>query len=382
MHKHAANISTPPTDSKTMADNKSHLPPEIIEIILSKLSSVKSLLRFKSVSKSWNTIITDPVFVQNHIQKSKESNSQNLFLCRVRSSSPIRFSVVEFDDDEKFQTLPVVIEAPFGCGLVLCFCDGILLLTNRACMKFVLWNPSTRTAEKLWHRNCCRKAAFGLCRDPNTDDFKVVVADWYDYSVYSCKNKSWIAMKREYEVEYTGLGLNPMKNNTPKGVCVDGATYWFWSDMYVTKIVYYDPRDDKFKILGKPENLGESKIVYLVNFRGSLCLYCNLFGKFKFRIWTKENGIDNNSWKELITVEYNMSNSSLFQLCSVGNKILFRVTDDELIIYNPCEKRLEESEDYKLLFRGGVVPVPYMESMYFPIEKPNRKWKRKRSIDI
>ncbi|EYU32639.1 hypothetical protein MIMGU_mgv1a020975mg [Erythranthe guttata] len=310
-----------------MADNKSHLPPEIIEIILSKLSSVKSLLRFKSVSKSWNTIITDPVFVQNHIQKSKESNSQNLFLCRVRSSSPIRFSVVEFDDDEKFQTLPVVIEAPFGCGLVLCFCDGILLLTNRACMKFVLWNPSTRTAEKLWHRNCCRKAAFGLCRDPNTDDFKVVVADWYDYSVYSCKNKSWIAMKREYEVEYTGLGLNPMKNNTPKGVCVDGATYWFWSDMY-------------------------------------------------------ENGIDNNSWKELITVEYNMSNSSLFQLCSVGNKILFRVTDDELIIYNPCEKRLEESEDYKLLFRGGVVPVPYMESMYFPIEKPNRKWKRKRSIDI
>ncbi|EYU29053.1 hypothetical protein MIMGU_mgv1a019646mg, partial [Erythranthe guttata] len=167
-----------------MADKKSNFPPEIVEIILSNLS-VKSLYRFKSVSKSWNTIITDPVFIQNHIQKSKHSTSHNLFLHRAMSStSSIRFSVVKFDG-EKFQTLPVVIEAPFGCGLVLCFCDGILLLTNHSYQRLVLWNPSTRTAEKLWHRKGCSKAAFGLCRDPNTDEFKVVVADWYHYSVYS-----------------------------------------------------------------------------------------------------------------------------------------------------------------------------------------------------
>ncbi|EYU40744.1 hypothetical protein MIMGU_mgv1a0188462mg, partial [Erythranthe guttata] len=251
-------------------DNKSHVPPEIIEIILSKLS-VKSLHRFKS---SWNTIITDPIFIQNHIQKSKHSNSHNLFLSRVRSSSPIRFSVVKFDD-KKFQTLPVVIEAPFGCGLVLCFCDGILLLTNHSYQRLVLWNPSTRTAEKLWHRNSCSKASFGLCRDPNTDDFKVVVADWYHYSVYSCKNKSWIMLTKNYEIESTGLGL---MNRNPKGLCVNGASYWVWSFENATKIMYYDPRDDKFKMLDKPKKIDDRKLIFLVNLRGSLCLYCNFHG--------------------------------------------------------------------------------------------------------
>ncbi|EYU29052.1 hypothetical protein MIMGU_mgv1a025814mg [Erythranthe guttata] len=316
-----------------MADNKSHLPPEIVEIILSNLS-VKSLYRFKSVSKSWNTIITDPVFIQNHIQKSKHSTSHNLFLTRAMSStSSIRFSVVEFDD-EKFQTLPVVIEAPFGCGLVLCFCDGILLLTSRSYQRLVLWNPSTRTAEKLWHRKGCSKASFGLCRDPNTDDFKVVVADWYHYSVYSCKKKSWIMMKKEYEIEYTGLGFNP-RNTSPKGVCVDGVSYWVWSRPTVTKIVYYDPRDDKFKFLHLPENVDGCKIIHLVNVRGSLCMYCNFY---KVRIYTKENGVDNNSWNELIMVEYKMPIWLSLKLCSVGNKIVFHENHDRLIIYNPWEK--------------------------------------------
>ncbi|EYU29051.1 hypothetical protein MIMGU_mgv1a023087mg [Erythranthe guttata] len=357
-----------------MADeNKPHIPSEIIEIILSKLS-VKSLHRFKSVSKSWNTIITDPLFVQNHIQKSKNSNSHNLFLSRVRSSSPIRFSVVKFDD-KKFQTLPVVIEAPFGCGLVLCFCDGILLLTNHSYQRLVLWNPSTRTAEKLWHRNGCSKASFGLCRDPNTDDFKVVVADWYHYSVYSCKNKSWIMLTKNYEIESTGLGL---MNRNPKGLCVNGASYWVWSFENATKIMYYDPRDDKFKMLDKPEKIDDRKLIFLVNLRGSLCLYCNFHGieKNTVRIWEKENGIDNNSWKELITIKYHKVSvfSVLQPLCFNQNKIAFTEDYDRLVIYNLCDRRLEEFKTDTQFWDIASVPVNYMESLYFPIErsKPER----------
>ncbi|EYU18557.1 hypothetical protein MIMGU_mgv11b0224801mg, partial [Erythranthe guttata] len=60
--------------------SSANIPPEIIEIILTKLSSVKSLLRFKAVSKSWNTIISDPLFIQNHLQSSNNSPNNNLFL--------------------------------------------------------------------------------------------------------------------------------------------------------------------------------------------------------------------------------------------------------------------------------------------------------------
>ncbi|EYU18259.1 hypothetical protein MIMGU_mgv1a025200mg, partial [Erythranthe guttata] len=52
----------------------SNIPEEIIEIILLKLPSIKSLVRFKAVSKSWNTIISDPLFIQNHLHSSNNSH--------------------------------------------------------------------------------------------------------------------------------------------------------------------------------------------------------------------------------------------------------------------------------------------------------------------
>ncbi|XP_012843126.1 PREDICTED: probable F-box protein At5g47300 [Erythranthe guttata] len=359
-----------------MADDKSDLPPEIIEFILSKLS-VKSLLRFKSVSKSWSTMISDPVFVQNQIQKSKESNSHKLFLSGSITSSSIRFSAFKLEDN-KFQTLPVVTEAPFGCISVLCFCDDILLLIDSTHQRLVLWNPSTRTAEKLWHKKSCRYAAFGLCRDPNTGDFKVVVVAPYYYSVYSCTNKSWITMTKEYEIENAGLGL---KDSHPRGVCVNGASYWVWSFEYVTRIMYYDPRDDKLKMMDTPENTDDTRFIFLVNLRGSLCVYCDFRGldKNTIRIWEKENGIDNNSWKELISVKYDrVSMYSVLQpLCFIQNKIVFRKDCEKLVIYNPCEKRFEEFDKDSQLLDVAAVPIQYVESLYFPIEKSKPTTKRK-----
>ncbi|XP_012843127.1 PREDICTED: putative F-box protein At3g51171 [Erythranthe guttata] len=300
-----------------MADDKSDLPPEIIEIILSKLS-VKSLLRFKSVSKSWNTMITDPVFVQNHVKKSTESNSHNLILCRASQTSPIQFSVVKLED-KKFQTLPVAIEAPFSCWMV-------------------------------------------------------VVADWDYYSVYSCKNKSWITMKEEYEIEGYGEGLVDSRRAV---VCVDGASYWVWNNR---KITYYDPRDDKFKMLQKPEKLEDCEQIYLANLRSSLCVYCYFYAADKVQFWTKENGIDSNSWKELMTVQCDKFLYLQPLYFFVENKIVFRVDFKRLVIYSPSEKRFEEFEDDTRLLCIGMVPVPYIESFYFPIEKPKpkRKWKRNR----
>ncbi|KAL7124219.1 hypothetical protein ABFS83_14G033800 [Erythranthe nasuta] len=356
-----------------MADDKSDLPPEIIEIILSKLS-VKSLLRFKSVSKSWNTMITDPVFVQNHIRRSKYSNSTNLVLCLTYETSPFQFSMVKLED-KKFQTLPVEIEAPFGCESVLCFCEGMILLTCGTRQRLVLWNPSTRTAEKLWHRFCCSDAAFGLCRDPNTDDFKVVVADWYYYSVYSCKKQSWITMKEEYEIEGYGEGLVDSRS---AGLCVDGASYWVWKRR---KIIYYDPRDDKFKMLQKPEKLEDCKRIFLVNLRSSLCVYGYFCAATKVQIWTKENGIDSNSWKELMTVQCDML-EYLRPLFFVENKIVLEVYHRILVSYSPSEKKFETIEGDTQLLLLEMAPVPYIESFYFPIEEPKPKRKRKRKLTV
>ncbi|KAL7081692.1 hypothetical protein ACP275_14G054900 [Erythranthe tilingii] len=364
-----------------MADNTSYLPPEIIENILLRLPA-KSLLRFKLVSKSWNTVIADPVFVQNHIRQSKHSNSDNLFICydhMIFSCSTYPFRVIKLGD-KKIQTLQE-IEFPYQYARwhALCFLDGVILLTDGTYERFALWNPSTRTSEKLRHRYSCPYAAFGLCRDPATDDFKVVIADSDHYSVYSCKKKSWIMLKKEYEIKYTGLGVDIGYNNN--GVCVDGASYWVLSS---AQIVYFDPRDDKFEFLHKPENfvVDDNRRFYVIEMRGRLCMYYNgIDDESTVQIWTKEKGIDGKSWNKLMTVENVGMSIWEFQLiCFVGNKIVIRNRAfDILLVYNPCEKRFEGFEENTAeVFGSASVPIPYIDSIFFPTEDPRPKTKRKR----
>ena len=46
------------------------LPHDVVFDILSRLT-VKSLMRFRWVSKSWNSIITDPIFITKHLNLNK-----------------------------------------------------------------------------------------------------------------------------------------------------------------------------------------------------------------------------------------------------------------------------------------------------------------------
>ncbi|KAI8561469.1 hypothetical protein RHMOL_Rhmol04G0342200 [Rhododendron molle] len=56
------------------------LPHEVVYDILSRLP-VKPLCRFKSVSKSWLALITDPHFIKSHLHQSMKSNTnQKLIL--------------------------------------------------------------------------------------------------------------------------------------------------------------------------------------------------------------------------------------------------------------------------------------------------------------
>ncbi|PHT61313.1 hypothetical protein T459_34836 [Capsicum annuum] len=54
------------------------LPSDILFLILIKVPSVKSLLRFKSISKSWNIIISDNEFKRTHRDQSKALGREKL----------------------------------------------------------------------------------------------------------------------------------------------------------------------------------------------------------------------------------------------------------------------------------------------------------------
>ncbi|EYU45823.1 hypothetical protein MIMGU_mgv1a022365mg, partial [Erythranthe guttata] len=118
----------------------------IVEIFLSKLSSVKSLLRFKTVCKSWNTIISDPIFVRNHL----ENSLNNLFPStkRPRMEGGYPFFKVEGRQFRAANAVPVLAtNSKYNrYETILCECNSILLLSiSRFDYRktHLLWNPST-----------------------------------------------------------------------------------------------------------------------------------------------------------------------------------------------------------------------------------------------
>ncbi|EYU31706.1 hypothetical protein MIMGU_mgv1a024942mg [Erythranthe guttata] len=325
------------------------LPIEIIEIVLSKLS-VKTLLRFKTVCKSWNILISDPMFIRKHHDRQLRSKgskkSENLFL--VKNSQG--FSLVKLEKGRRIQTLQQVF-GPYLWVTVLCFCEGLILICDLSKENFALWNPSTRTHTVFKPTFYCVNAAFGVCHDPITDDFNVVIAKSYNYSVYSCNNKSWTMLEKEYETNY-------------------------WASECSPQIVYYDPRDDKFKILHMPENVDYDKSIYLVDLSGFLCLYYEGRDKNTIVIWTKEKGIDIHSWNKLMTIENVEEPLRWFKpKWLLGNKIVIRIKETNhsgrLIVYSPCKKRFQEFKDTKMVF-GWLGFVPYMDTLFFPVEKSGR----------
>ncbi|KAL5072685.1 hypothetical protein RYX36_011669 [Vicia faba] len=73
------------------------IPDDLIPQILPSLP-VKSLLRFKCVSNSWNTLISDPTFEKIHLMKSKTSPNPQLTLIsnHVKPSVDSDWSIIPY----------------------------------------------------------------------------------------------------------------------------------------------------------------------------------------------------------------------------------------------------------------------------------------------
>lgn len=132
------------------------LPDELIMEVLSFLS-VKYLMRFKCVCKSWKTIISDPTFVKLHLKISARNKHLALFSILFRHSS--YFSIAGFSLCRllKNKSINLANKPNFRLKDVYGFlypvgsCNGLLCLfgyfsiNNYEETLLYLWNPATRT---------------------------------------------------------------------------------------------------------------------------------------------------------------------------------------------------------------------------------------------
>jgi len=140
------------------------LPEELIVQILSLLN-VKTIVRFKCVSKSWNTIISDPTFVQKQLKRPPRliltppcwvypmHTVQSLPVTRLLENPSITLSGDFSHDGGGFIDNCKVVNSCNGL-LCLIFCSDNKGYHN---YWFRIWNPATGTRSK----------AFGTYHDYN-----------------------------------------------------------------------------------------------------------------------------------------------------------------------------------------------------------------------
>ncbi|XP_004492791.1 F-box/kelch-repeat protein At3g23880-like [Cicer arietinum] len=202
------------------------LPEDLIAEILS-LISVKSLLRFRCVNNSWNSLILNPTFVKLHLKRSSQQN--DLF---TLTTHHIKYGFDESpdssDDDLEhgYSVVPYSIsrlienpsfthfEDPYyhlndkGCSTMVGTCNGLILLADDSDAGrsheylFSLWNPATRTTSPK----------FGYFRDSRRERFAFSFGCDNSSNTYKVVASRYIRDQLSTEVRVLNLGENVWRN--------------------------------------------------------------------------------------------------------------------------------------------------------------------------
>ncbi|KAM7464965.1 hypothetical protein LguiB_012527 [Lonicera macranthoides] len=128
----------------------SRIQEEIIFQILKELP-VKTLLRFRAVSKLWCSIIDDPIFIDSHRTRSYTRADGIHILCQYRDELALN---IYSTDPEGGSAVPF-LTLPNG---ILCYYNSVdddyeasclQSVNGLVCRNYCIWNPSTRESIDL-----------------------------------------------------------------------------------------------------------------------------------------------------------------------------------------------------------------------------------------
>ncbi|KAJ4848972.1 hypothetical protein Tsubulata_046354 [Turnera subulata] len=258
-----AKISTTSTDNCLL--------PEIVEGILSLLPN-KSIHRFRSVSKSWSSLLVRVDFHQFRRKSTPPAETIPRVLKLLRSYSGSVYGPSPppshgfelssyYPPDALGHTANTMESYPFQKFWLRSFvgsCNGLVCLEhslskpgvkNHSTLEMVVWNPFTGLYRKLsdgmtwfdW------RYAHGFGYDSASDDYKVFTATWTNYGgvrvdIFSLKAGSW------KEVENPARELQHLIRRDSMGLFLNGALHWEFKNEKdgLTKIIAFDLAEETF----------------------------------------------------------------------------------------------------------------------------------------
>ncbi|CAA0833038.1 F-box protein CPR30 [Striga hermonthica] len=289
------------------------LPPEITMEILLRLP-VKSLLRFRSVSKSWLALISSSQFIKAHLGISASSPTManhRLMLTICNPNFDLKqcsIKSVFFDPLTAASNIEYPKEDPYSAVWVVGSVNGLVCLAMDEKDMF-LWNPATGEHRKLPPVAIKLRQGFyyiwGFGHDEVDDDYKVV-GIFCEFGngglhkstvmIYSLKANSWKMIedfKGGIPLDDTGkFASGRLHFPATPGL---GERRW--------DIVSLDLRNEAYGTVGQPEYRDGGMGSSLGVLGDCLCVVCD-FEKVRTDVWVLREYGNEDSWYKVVTIPY------------------------------------------------------------------------------
>ncbi|XP_076882900.1 F-box protein CPR1-like [Bidens hawaiensis] len=338
-----------------------NIPFEIQEEILKHVLSTKSLIRFRSVSKPWKSLIDGSEFVTRH---HKAQPLHLLIMYRGSESYEDKFVLVADDDcfpDHKFSPIDCPIVKSAAAKPMLDCSHGLVCLlgyhrVQRKSM-MVLWNPSIRKSVNIPVPSAWDAYGFGVC--PKTSDPKIVriahgprqTSSMDRYAeVFTLSSGVWrrVLMNSQFKFLHFSIGHHAI---------IGGVIYWVAYEydhlsntiimgLTRSRIISFDLESEEFGEVELPDSLvGPDYHLYIAKLKESLVVlnYRKRYpgGQRVCDAWMSENGVSKSSFTKLFTFQDNSSNASKFYRI-----IGFRTNGQPIIKLKQIPPMVKELEVY------------------------------------
>ncbi|XVF78179.1 hypothetical protein PTKIN_Ptkin14bG0109000 [Pterospermum kingtungense] len=218
-----------------------HLPVELILEILVKLP-VKSLVKCRSVCKTWNNLITNPCFISTHLQTSlSKTPSHGHLVLKDSQDHQDSFSLHFYNhnfDQYKQLLFPMAVKAHLSSFLMVGSCNGLVCLCNYMVLsQSIIWNPSIQKFIKLPKTSiitCLIEEAsyfLGFGFDSRTNDYKLLIVlfieDVIENYLFSLNENSWKTVSASFSDDAMRRRIwSSFPTELQISTFVNGAFHW------------------------------------------------------------------------------------------------------------------------------------------------------------
>ncbi|EEF36616.1 F-box/kelch-repeat protein At3g23880 [Ricinus communis] len=342
------------------------IPVELVVEILAKLP-VKSLMRFKSVSKSLHSIITDSEFVKLHsgpgrlLLVTSASKFQSI-TCEVLWGNSSGNHIIQnldhpWDGDLEY----------YHDFYVHGSCNGLICLDIHERLNFYglcnrrdlyLWNPTTNDFKALPTTSdisiMFNNVGFGY--DNSIDDYKVVVIDRSTCElkrtryimIFTLKTNSW----RRKEIQ----DVKCSRIQSGKGILCNGALHWTsHSETHGDIVLAFNLAMEEIAELPQPDT--NSRLDDIAASDGKICLFYLLPREWRVEIWImKEYGVKA-SYTKLTTETRDVTFGPLRSLSENGGAAAIS-SGGKLMKYSLEKAILYDSLYYEIItYNESLVPL-------------------------